>query len=133
VRSDLGARDVAALPRFAPAAGAHGDRRPCLHLDLPGRDALADHVALAVSGNLYGDVGLALASVAMVAIIPLVNVFSVAVLAHYASPEKQSARAIVMTVVRNPLIWACAIGLAPDDRLKNAKPARSPAPPRRNC
>ena len=50
------------------------------------------YVALAVSGNLYGDTGLALASVAMVAIIPLVNVFSVAVLAHYASPEKQSAR-----------------------------------------
>ena len=70
------------------------------------------YVALAVSGNLYGDTGLALASVAMVAIIPLVNVFSVAVLAHYASPEKQSARAIIMTVVRNPLIWACAIGLA---------------------
>jgi malonate transporter len=70
------------------------------------------YVALAVSANLYGDVGLALASVAMVAIIPLVNVFSVAVLAHYASPEKQSARAVVMTVVRNPLIWACAIGLA---------------------
>ena len=68
-------------------------------------------VALAVSGNLYGDVGLALASVAMVAIIPLVNVFSVAVLAHYAAPEKQTLRAIVMTVVRNPLIWACAIGL----------------------
>src|SRR6266850_5611463 len=69
------------------------------------------YVALAVSGNLYGEIGLALASVAMVAIIPLVNVFSVAVLAHYASPEKQSARAIAMTVVRNPLIWACAIGL----------------------
>ena len=70
------------------------------------------YVALAVSGNLYGDTGLALASVAMVAIIPLVNVFSVAVLAHYASPEKQSVRTIGMTVVRNPLIWACAIGLA---------------------
>src|ERR1700761_3250499 len=70
------------------------------------------YVALAVSGNLYPDIGLALASVAMVAIIPLVNVFSVAVLAHYASPEKQSVGAIVMTVVRNPLIWACAIGLA---------------------
>ena len=68
-------------------------------------------MALAVSGNLYGDTGLALASVAMVAIIPLVNVFSVSVLAHYASPEKQSVRAILMTVVRNPLIWACAIGL----------------------
>lgn len=70
------------------------------------------YVALAVAGNLYGDLGLALASVAMVAIIPLVNVFSVAVLAHYASPERQSVRTIVMTVVRNPLIWACAIGLA---------------------
>src|SRR6478609_10733402 len=69
------------------------------------------YVALAVSANMFGDVGLALASVAMVAIIPLVNVFSVAVLAHYASPEKQSARTIVMTVIRNPLIWACAIGL----------------------
>jgi predicted permease len=69
------------------------------------------YVALSVSRNLFGAAGLALASVAMVAIIPLVNVFSVAVLAHYASPEKQSARAIAMTVIRNPLIWACAIGL----------------------
>src|SRR5262249_3215175 len=67
--------------------------------------------ALSVSANLFGDVGLALASVAMVAIIPLVNVFSVTVLAHYASPSKQSAGAVVMTVVRNPLIWACVIGV----------------------
>jgi malonate transporter len=70
------------------------------------------YVALAVSGNLFGDLGLAVASVAMVAIIPLANVFSVGVLARYASTEKRSAGAIVMTVVRNPLIWACAIGLA---------------------
>jgi malonate transporter len=68
------------------------------------------YVALAVCSNLYPDVGLALASVAMVAIIPLVNVLSVAVLAHYASPERKSVGTIVMTVVRNPLIWACAIG-----------------------
>jgi malonate transporter and related proteins len=70
------------------------------------------YVALAVSSNLFGHTGLALASVAMVAIIPLVNIFSVSVLAHYAAPEKQSLRAIVMTVLTNPLIWACAIGLA---------------------
>jgi malonate transporter and related proteins len=69
-------------------------------------------VALAVCGNLFGDTGLALASVAMVAIIPLVNVLSVSVLAHYAATERQSVRAITMTVVRNPLIWACAVGLA---------------------
>lgn len=70
------------------------------------------YVALSVSGNLYGKVGLALASVAMVAIIPLANVFSVAVLARYASTEKRSAGAIMMTILKNPLIWACVIGLA---------------------
>src|ERR1700744_3195942 len=59
------------------------------------------YVALSLSGNLFGNVGLALASVAMVAIIPMVNVFSVVVLAHYASTEKQSLRTIVMTVLRN--------------------------------
>lgn len=70
------------------------------------------YVALAVASNLFGNTGLALASVAMVAIIPLVNVFSVSVLARYAAPEQPSVRAVVMTVVKNPLIWACAIGLA---------------------
>src|SRR4029078_6306998 len=59
------------------------------------------YVALSVSAHMFGDAGLALASGGMVAIIPLVNVFSVAVLAHYAAPEKQSARAIAMTVIRN--------------------------------
>src|ERR1700760_889235 len=67
------------------------------------------YVALAVSRSLYGDTGLALASVAMVAIIPMVNVFSVAVLAHYASPERRSISDIAATIFRNPLIWACAI------------------------
>ena len=70
------------------------------------------YVALALSGNLFGDLGLALASVAMVAIIPLANVFSVGVLAHYASAQKRPAGAIVMTVVLNPLIWGCVIGVA---------------------
>ncbi len=70
------------------------------------------YVALAVCGNLYGATGLALASVAIVALIPLINVLSVWVLAQYASTEKPSARGIVMAVVQNPLIWACVIGLA---------------------
>lgn len=69
------------------------------------------YVGLSVAANLFGDAGLALASVAMVAIIPLVNVLSVVVLVHYASPRRQSVREIVMIVVRNPLIWGCVIGL----------------------
>ena len=98
------------------------------------------YVALSVCGNLYGDTGLALASVAMVAIIPLVNVFSVAVLAHYASSERQSVRAIAMTVVRNPLIWACAIGLVAQCRCTcrcrasgTRSPTRSAAPRSRSA
>ncbi|MGC2086966.1 MAG: AEC family transporter [Bradyrhizobium sp.] len=70
------------------------------------------YVGLAVSGSLYGASGLALASVAMVAIIPLVNVLSVTVLAHYAAPERRSAREIALTIARNPLILACIAGLA---------------------
>lgn len=68
-------------------------------------------VALAVAGNLYGDVGIALASVAMVAMIPLLNVMSVSVLARYARPQRLSWPALMLTVARNPFIWACAVGL----------------------
>src|SRR3981081_616671 len=41
------------------------------------------YVALAVSGNVFGDVGLALASVAMVAILSHVDVLSFPLLLHY--------------------------------------------------
>jgi predicted permease len=94
-----------------PALARLGIDGPAFTSIFQGATRWQTYVALSVSANLFGDVGLALASVAMVAIIPLVNVFSVAVLARYASTEKQSARAIVMTVASNPLIWACAIGL----------------------
>ncbi|WP_316181878.1 AEC family transporter [Bradyrhizobium sp. SZCCHNRI1009] len=70
------------------------------------------YVALSVAGSLFGPTGLAAASVAMIAIIPMVNVFSVAVLAHYASPTRRSVREILATIVRNPLIWGCLTGLA---------------------
>jgi len=69
-------------------------------------------VALAVAGNLFGDPALALASVAMVAMIPLLNVLSVWVLAHYASPGRTDWRRVLIAVVRNPFIWACVIGIA---------------------
>lgn len=69
-------------------------------------------VALAVANNLYGDVGVALASVAMVAMIPVLNVMSVAVLARYARPQRLAWPELLLTIGRNPLIWACVIGLA---------------------
>ncbi|MBR0903519.1 AEC family transporter [Bradyrhizobium liaoningense] len=95
-----------------PALSRFGIDGPAFTSIFQGATRWQTFVGLSVAANMFGDVGLALASVAMVAIIPLVNVLSVVVLAHHAAPEKQSARTIVMTVVRNPLIWACAIGLA---------------------
>jgi malonate transporter and related proteins len=69
-------------------------------------------VALAVAGNLFGDVGLALASVAMVAMIPVLNVLAVWALARYATPVRPDWRAVMRTILKNPLIWACFVGLA---------------------
>lgn len=95
-----------------PALARLGIDGPAFTSIFQGATRWQTFVGLSVAANMFGNVGLALASVAMVAIIPLVNVLSVVVLAHYAAPEKQSVRTIVMTVIRNPLIWACAIGLA---------------------
>ncbi|MBI3700290.1 MAG: AEC family transporter [Afipia sp.] len=70
------------------------------------------YVGLAVVSNLYGSVGLTLASVAVVAMIPILNIIAVWVLAHYASPQKLSWNAVMVTIAKNPFIWACAVGLA---------------------
>ena len=69
-------------------------------------------VALPVAGNLFGDLGLALASVAMIAMTPTLNVLCVWVLVRYASPNEPDWRAILLAIVRNPLIWACVVGAA---------------------
>ncbi|WP_448031451.1 AEC family transporter [Bradyrhizobium liaoningense] len=95
-----------------PALSRLGIDGPAFTSIFQGATRWQTFVALSIAANMFGDLGLALASVAMVAIIPLVNVFSVAVLAHYTAKEKRSPRAIAMTVIRNPLIWACVIGLA---------------------
>lgn len=70
------------------------------------------YVALAVAGNLYGAHGLTLASVAMLAMIPVLNIMAVWVLAHYAAPIRLSWLRILLTITQNPFIWACALGLA---------------------
>lgn len=69
-------------------------------------------VALAVANNLYGDAGVALASVAMVAMIPVLNINSVLVLARYARPQRLAWPQLLLAIAKNPLIWACVIGLA---------------------
>lgn len=69
-------------------------------------------VALSMADSLFGQRGLALASVAMVAMIPLLNVLCVWVLARYASPGRTSWTTTLGAIARNPIIWGCIIGLA---------------------
>src|ERR1044071_2311268 len=70
-------------------------------------------VALPLAGNLYGDLGLALASVAIVAMTPVLNILSVSVLVRYASKGGAADwRSVLIAIAQNPFIWACVIGAA---------------------
>jgi malonate transporter and related proteins len=70
------------------------------------------YVALGIAGSLYGTPGLALASVAIVAMVPLLNLICVLVLARYAADETPDARTTAGMVLRNPLIWSVLAGIA---------------------
>jgi predicted permease len=70
------------------------------------------YVALGVAAGLYGPAGLALASVAIVAMVPLLNLLCVLVLAWYAADQTPTARSVAAQILRNPLIWSVLAGIA---------------------
>ena len=118
----LGEKDQAkryeALQKIANAVPiADVQKALALADSIPNRDLRANFVSILMSRWAESDPVAAMTHAQGMANVSqrnqaVLNVLSVWVLAHYASPEKQSARTIVMTLVRNPLIWACAIGLA---------------------
>ncbi len=79
---------VRPLPRAPPVARRAGSARTARPSRRCSRASTRwqAFVALPVAGNLFGDLGLALASVALVAMTPLLNVLCVSVLVRYASP-----------------------------------------------
>jgi malonate transporter len=100
---------LALRPLFARRLGVDG---PAFTSLFQGATRWQTFVALPVAANLFGDLGLALASVAMVAMIPVLNVMCVSVLVRYASPATPDWRSVAIAVVQNPFIWACVVGLA---------------------
>ena len=68
-------------------------------------------VALAVAAALFGEPGLALAAVGVVAMTPLLNVLNVWILARYAAPESTDWRGVAALIARNPFILGIAAGL----------------------
>jgi malonate transporter len=69
------------------------------------------YIAVAVASALLGEIGLALAAVALASMIPLINVLSVVVLARYAPNAPSKLREVLIHLLRNPFIWACALGV----------------------
>lgn len=69
-------------------------------------------VAIALAASLFGKPGVTLIAVAVAAMIPLLNVLAVAVLVRYAGGPPQRPRDILRTLVTNPFIWSCAVGIA---------------------
>jgi malonate transporter and related proteins len=96
-------------PLLGSALGIEG---PAFTSVFQGATRWQTFIALAVAGNLYGDYGLALASVAAVAMIPLLNVICVWVLARFAAPKPPRWPQVLIAIAKNPLIWSCAIGIA---------------------
>ncbi len=68
------------------------------------------YVGLAGAAALYGPRGLTLAAMAIVAMIPMVNLLCVPTVSRYGTRGRNGLGPTVLEVVRNPLILACAAG-----------------------
>jgi len=94
-----------ALRRFFPLDG------PGFTSMFQGAVRFNSYLGIAAALSVYGPDGAAVAAMAAAVMIPLVNVYCVAVLSHYASAQA-SPRTVVRGIVRNPLIISCVIGIA---------------------
>lgn len=70
------------------------------------------YVVLAVAGGMYGAEGITIAALALITLIPVVNVNAVVVLAAFSGREPPTARYILVQLARNPYISACLVGAA---------------------
>ena len=70
------------------------------------------YVAIAAGAALYDNPGLTLVAVAIAVVIPTVNVLSVIVLSTHGTDAGLGARDAMAQIARNPIILACALGIA---------------------
>ncbi len=68
-------------------------------------------IALAIADNVAGDTGLAMLAVAMVFMIPVLNVASILVLSHYASGTTPSGAKLLKDLYTNPFIISIGAGV----------------------
>lgn len=68
-------------------------------------------IALAIADNVAGDIGLAMLAVAMVFMIPVLNIASIVVLSRYASGSAPSVAKILKDLATNPFILSIGAGV----------------------
>ncbi|MGD8430273.1 MAG: AEC family transporter [Ectothiorhodospiraceae bacterium] len=68
------------------------------------------YLGIAAALGVYGHEGAAVAAMTVAMLIPLVNVYCVGVLTHYAGSHSSPA-ALARGIARNPLIIACVVGI----------------------
>lgn len=68
-------------------------------------------IALAIADNVAGDLGLAMLAVAMVFMIPVLNIASILVLSRYASGASPSGAKIARDLYTNPFILSIGAGV----------------------
>ena len=68
-------------------------------------------IALAIVLNLYGPDGAALIAIIFAVLVPILQVSNIMVLAAF-SDKKADMRGVVLTIVKNPLIWGIGLGMA---------------------
>jgi predicted permease len=70
------------------------------------------YVGLAAVNELQGNMGIAAAAVALGIMIPLVNLLVISVFAIKINSEADRRTAILRNIIKNPLIFACVLGIA---------------------
>lgn len=71
------------------------------------------YIGIAAAAALYGSAGLTLAAITLAILIPLINVLCVAVLTRWGHHGRAAGgMAVVLGILRNPLVLACAAGIA---------------------
>jgi predicted permease len=69
-------------------------------------------VFLPVAGAVFGDKGLGTAAVAFGVLAPALNVVCVLVLARWGAGQGGGWRLALLSLAKNPIIWACGVGAA---------------------
>jgi malonate transporter len=68
-------------------------------------------IALPAAAQFFGPSGFALMAVVFAVMVPIINVITISVLATF-GPSKTTPLALLKTILRNPIVASCIIGLA---------------------